>query len=153
SAPPADAAPGGARADARCAARRPAAAERCRHSALRGPGRRSKAHRRRAAHVRPDGQHVINPSGERAGAECRFGPRPDTRPSNAYFAQGASIMTKEGFSRPALIGAGLSLALILAFYILREHWGHVLGALPYLLLLACPLLHLFHGHGGHSGHR
>jgi hypothetical protein len=22
----------------------------------------------------------------------------------------------------------------------------------YLLLLACPLLHLFHGHGGHGGH-
>ena len=28
---------------------------------------------------------------------------------------------------------------------------HALGALPYLLLLACPLMHLFmhHGHGGH----
>jgi hypothetical protein len=22
--------------------------------------------------------------------------------------------------------------------------------LPYLLLLACPLMHLFHGHGGHG---
>lgn len=47
---------------------------------------------------------------------------------------------------------GLSAALVLAFAILREHWGHVLGALPYLLLAACPLLHLFHGHGGHGGH-
>lgn len=37
--------------------------------------------------------------------------------------------------------------LIIAFYLLREHWGHALGVLPYLLLLACPLLHLF-GHGG-----
>lgn len=44
----------------------------------------------------------------------------------------------------------LSAALVLASVILREHWGHVLGALPYLLLLACPLLHLFHGHGGHE---
>jgi hypothetical protein len=26
-----------------------------------------------------------------------------------------------------------------------------LGALPLLLLLACPLMHLFH-HGGHGGH-
>jgi hypothetical protein len=30
----------------------------------------------------------------------------------------------------------------------------VLGVLPYLLILACPLMHLFmhRGHGGHGGH-
>jgi hypothetical protein len=44
--------------------------------------------------------------------------------------------------------AAVMLGLIIAFYLLREHWGHALGILPYLLLLACPLLHLF-GHGGH----
>ncbi|MGV2068923.1 MULTISPECIES: DUF2933 domain-containing protein [Agrobacterium] len=43
-----------------------------------------------------------------------------------------------------------SLALILLFYVLREHWGHVLGYSPYLILLACPLMHLFHRHGGHD---
>jgi hypothetical protein len=43
-------------------------------------------------------------------------------------------------------------ALIAGFYLLREHWGHVLGYWPYLLLLACPLMHLMHGHGGHGGH-
>ena len=37
------------------------------------------------------------------------------------------------------------------FFLLTEHQAHVLGALPYLLLLACPLLHLF-GHGGHGDH-
>jgi hypothetical protein len=37
-----------------------------------------------------------------------------------------------------------------AFWLLREHWGHVLGYAPYLLFLACPLMHLFHGHGGHD---
>ncbi|MCG5485520.1 MAG: DUF2933 domain-containing protein [Sinorhizobium meliloti] len=42
-----------------------------------------------------------------------------------------------------------SLAVIFAFFILREHWQHALGLAPYLLLLACPLMHLFHGHGGH----
>jgi hypothetical protein len=47
---------------------------------------------------------------------------------------------------------GLSVLLVGAFYLLREHWGHALGLLPYALLLACPLLHLFHGHGGHGGH-
>jgi hypothetical protein len=51
--------------------------------------------------------------------------------------------------------AGMALAtaaLIAGFYLLREHWGHVLGFWPYLLLLACPLMHLMHGHGGHGGH-
>jgi hypothetical protein len=35
-----------------------------------------------------------------------------------------------------------------------EHRAHVLGFLPYLFLLACPLMHLFmhHGHGGHGHH-
>lgn len=50
--------------------------------------------------------------------------------------------------------AGMALAtaaLIAGFYMLREHWGHVLGFWPYLLLLACPLIHLMHGHG-HGGH-
>lgn len=45
-----------------------------------------------------------------------------------------------------------SLLLVAAFYVLREHWAHVLGLAPYLLLLACPLLHLLHGHGGHGRH-
>ncbi|CUX65201.1 DUF2933 domain-containing protein (plasmid) [Agrobacterium tumefaciens] len=51
-----------------------------------------------------------------------------------------------------LLLMGASLALILVFYILREHWGHVLGYAPYLILLACPLMHLFHRPGGH-GHK
>lgn len=35
-----------------------------------------------------------------------------------------------------------------------QHLQHVLGILPYVLLLACPLMHLFgHGHHHHSaGH-
>ncbi len=40
------------------------------------------------------------------------------------------------------------LALIGAFYVLREHWEHVSGRWAYLLLLVCPLVHLF-GHGDH----
>ena len=44
------------------------------------------------------------------------------------------------------------IALIIGFYFLREHWNHLAGAWIYLLLLACPLMHLFHGHGGQGGH-
>ena len=49
--------------------------------------------------------------------------------------------------------ADISLVLIVAFFLLREHWGHMLGFAPYLILLACPLLHLLHHHGGHNGHQ
>ncbi|NMM26479.1 MAG: DUF2933 domain-containing protein [Glaciimonas sp.] len=45
----------------------------------------------------------------------------------------------------------IMLALVAAFYVLREHWAHVVGNWPYLLLLLCPLMHFF-GHGGHGGH-
>lgn len=46
----------------------------------------------------------------------------------------------------------LMVAVIAAFFLLREHWDHVAGSWLYLLLLACPLMHLFHGQGGHGGH-
>lgn len=53
--------------------------------------------------------------------------------------------------------AGIALVLfgaVAAFFLIAEHRAHALGFLPYLLLLACPLLHLFmhRGHGGHAGH-
>jgi len=41
----------------------------------------------------------------------------------------------------------IGFALVGAFYILRGHWGHAFGARPYLILLACPLMHLFMHHG------
>jgi hypothetical protein len=44
---------------------------------------------------------------------------------------------------------------IASFFLLTEHRAHFFGALPWLLLLACPFLHLFmHGRhgGGHGGH-
>ncbi|MDO8249596.1 MAG: DUF2933 domain-containing protein [Rhodoferax sp.] len=43
---------------------------------------------------------------------------------------------------------------IAAYFLLTEHRAHFFGALPYLLLLACPLMHVFmhHGHGGHGHH-
>lgn len=43
------------------------------------------------------------------------------------------------------------IAVILAFFVIREHWEHLTGVWVYLLLLLCPLMHFF-GHGGHGGH-
>lgn len=30
------------------------------------------------------------------------------------------------------------------------HWQHFLTYAPFIFLLACPLMHLFHGHGNHK---
>jgi hypothetical protein len=47
----------------------------------------------------------------------------------------------------------LAFLAIAAFFVVTEHRAHALGALPYVILLACPLLHLFHrGHGRGRGH-
>lgn len=41
---------------------------------------------------------------------------------------------------------------VAGFFLITEHQAHLYGALPYLLILICPLMHLFHGHGnGHHG--
>jgi len=55
-----------------------------------------------------------------------------------------------------VFGGFAAIALVL---LVVEHRAHVLGWLPWLFLIACPLMHLFmhggHGHGGHGhgGHR
>ena len=59
-------------------------------------------------------------------------------------------------SRSAFVFLGF--AAIAVFFLWEEHKAHLLGALPYVLLLLCPLLHMFHGgHGGgdeqHKDHR
>ena len=40
---------------------------------------------------------------------------------------------------------------VAVYFLLTEHLAHVVGALPFLLLLACPLMHVFmhRGHGHH----
>ncbi len=52
------------------------------------------------------------------------------------------------------LGFGLLAFLAIAgFFLWTEHRAHLLGALPWLLLLACPLLHFFmhRGHGDNHG--
>ncbi|MBS0324924.1 MAG: DUF2933 domain-containing protein [Proteobacteria bacterium] len=51
-------------------------------------------------------------------------------------------------ARLALIG----FAVIGGFLLLTEHWAHALPYLPWLLLAACPLMHILHGGHGHGGH-
>ena len=41
--------------------------------------------------------------------------------------------------------------LVAGFFLVTEHSAHVFQYLPFLLIAACPLLNLLHGHGGHGG--
>ena len=53
---------------------------------------------------------------------------------------------------PVVIALCLFLA-IAAFFLWEEHRAHVLGILPYLLLAACPVIHLFMHRGHHRHHQ
>lgn len=56
-----------------------------------------------------------------------------------------------GFWRSRFGIGYIAFGAIAAYFLLTEHLAHVIGALPYLVLLACPLMHVFmhHGHGHH----
>jgi hypothetical protein len=44
-------------------------------------------------------------------------------------------------------------AFVLGAYLLWTHTGHFVSALPYLIFLLCPLMHLFGHRHGHDRHR
>ena len=54
-------------------------------------------------------------------------------------------------------GALIAFLPIAGYFLFTEHRAHAVEYLPYALLLACPLTHLFmhrgHGHGGNDDHR
>jgi hypothetical protein len=60
-----------------------------------------------------------------------------------------------GSTRNFAIMLGTAIAAAALFWLLHDHWGHALGAFPYLLFLVCPLMHLFmhHSHGSHEHHQ
>ena len=54
--------------------------------------------------------------------------------------------TPNGLAAIGLIGA-------VGYFLLAEHRAHFIYALPYLILLLCPVMHIFmhRGHDGHGG--
>lgn len=59
----------------------------------------------------------------------------------------------KGFVKWFLSWRGVVLTVVLAAvsaYLITAHKEHLAVALPYLFLLACPLMHIF-GHGHHHG--
>ena len=66
-------------------------------------------------------------------------------------AQGPDHDSAPPFWRSRYALGLLVFGAIAAYFLLIEHRAHFFGALPFLLLLACPLMHMFM-HGGHEGH-
>jgi hypothetical protein len=61
-----------------------------------------------------------------------------------------SVESQKIRSRWVLIG----FLAVAAFFLFSEHRAHLLGILPYLLILACPLMLFFHhAHRGHHEHQ
>ena len=52
-----------------------------------------------------------------------------------------------------LIWIGYAVGAVGVGYFLWVHKAHVLQYIPYALLLLCPLMHLFGGHGKHDDHK
>ena len=71
-----------------------------------------------------------------------------TQPRPAQPDSGASGSWKSGLSLGPFV-----LGVVTAYLLWSEYRPYVLQALPYLLLLACPVLHFFmlRGDHGHSG--
>jgi len=55
------------------------------------------------------------------------------------------------FSRTGLVLLGF--LAVAGYFLWGEHQAHVIGALPWLLVGLCLVMHLFmhHGHGDHDG--
>jgi hypothetical protein len=64
--------------------------------------------------------------------------------------QSQSSQPPTRFSLPVKIVLYATIGII-AYFLITEHLAHLAGFLPYSLLFACLLMHLFM-HGGHGGH-
>lgn len=62
---------------------------------------------------------------------------------------------KSSYLLKTLTGPRLALLTFIAaggYFLWTEHQAHLLSALPYLIILLCPLMHIFmhRGHGDHQ---
>jgi len=78
--------------------------------------------------------HEVHPSGE--VGRRNVGHTPAGRGSGFWWS-------RTGLVTVAFLTIG-------AFFLVSEHRAHLIPWLPWLILLACPLLHVFM-HGGHGG--
>ncbi len=78
-----------------------------------------------------------------------------------YIAVGDKFINKDKMNLSKFVkkisgarAAFLALLIVGGYFLWSEHRAHLLEALPYLILLACPLMHVFmhHDHGNRKHH-
>ncbi|MCK3780967.1 DUF2933 domain-containing protein [Ensifer sesbaniae] len=76
-------------------------------------------------------------------------------PPDLHDGHNRDVEEPKGFWRSRSTIVLLGFFLMSGLLLVSEHRLHALGYLPYLLVLACPLMHIFHhgGHGGHGAHK
>ena len=58
-------------------------------------------------------------------------------------------------AKPAFSSSQFAIVLfivVIGFFLWTEHRAHLFGALPYLILLLCPIIHIFMHRGHGKGH-
>ena len=64
-------------------------------------------------------------------------------------------MQTQATSRKWIITCLYAAGIVVGLVLLVQHWVHIPAFLPYVVFLACPLMHLFmhgaHGHRRHNG--
>ena len=55
-----------------------------------------------------------------------------------------------GFFRSPTGYVFIAFIAIGGYFLWTEHQAHLSSILPFLILLLCPLMHFFHGHGNHG---
>ena len=68
-------------------------------------------------------------------------------PDRHHAGSAPSRHAQRGAAAPWIFAGFLAVA---GFFFVTEHRAHLMGALPFVLLALCPLMHLFHGHGRHG---
>ncbi len=98
---------------------------------------------------------------EATAPSARNAPARLFNPENQYILGGSTLarllLSRRGMSTKStafkLLWVGACLfGAIAVFFLWDEHQAHILVALPYLFLLACPFMHLFMHHGHRHGH-
>jgi hypothetical protein len=75
----------------------------------------------------------------------------ETHPDKAHSGHDKEHRSSAFWSSPAGWVA-LGFIGVAGYFLITEHAAHLFSILPWLLILACPLMHLFMHHGGH-GHQ
>lgn len=76
----------------------------------------------------------------------------DTHPDGAGTDRGHDRPERKSFWSSPTGWVAIGFIGVAGYFLITEHAAHLTSILPWLLIAACPLMHLFMHHGSHGGH-